>query len=62
LTEARSADADAFAIFCVAFGSVECCGRQFSRGEFFLLPAALSRSPIAPVGGEATVLRTSIPT
>jgi mannose-6-phosphate isomerase len=47
------------AVFCVAAGRVECCGRRFSRGEFFLLPATLGQCEISP--GDAVVLRTSFP-
>jgi len=50
-----------FAVFCVTDGAVECNGRQFQRGDFFLIPATLARAEIKPLGEGASVLRTTIP-
>ncbi len=59
LTSARDVAAGRFSIFCVAEGAVECGGRQFRRGEFFLIPANLAAS-VRPSDEAATVLRTTI--
>jgi mannose-6-phosphate isomerase len=61
LTAPREADGGRFAVFCVAAGTVECCSREFRRGDFFLVPASLRGAEIKPLGTEATVLRVSIP-
>jgi mannose-6-phosphate isomerase len=61
LTGPRAATAGGFGIFCVTDGAVACAGRQFQRGEFFLLPPALSATEIQPLAAGAGVLRTTIP-
>ena len=61
LSSPRRSDGEKFAIFCVTEGSVECCDRQFHRGDFFLLPAALSGAEIQPLAEGAWVLRTTVP-
>jgi len=40
---------------------VACGGRNFQRGDFFLLPSALSETPIEPLEPGSSVLRTTIP-
>lgn len=50
-----------FAIFSVAQGHVECAGRLFGPGDFFLVPACLENAVIKPLDAEVTVLRTTIP-
>jgi mannose-6-phosphate isomerase len=54
-------DADTFAIFTCLSGAVECGGRQFKPGDFFLVPAANAERELAPVEQPAVVLRTTIP-
>jgi mannose-6-phosphate isomerase len=56
----RPSNGGGFAIFCVAGGRVECGGREFHRGEFFLVPAALSGAEIKPLEADSSVLRTTI--
>ena len=56
-----AANAGAFAILGVVDGSVACAGRVFGRGEFFLVPAALSEPILKPVGGPAAVVRVTLP-
>lgn len=51
---------DRFAIFTVAEGQVACGAHQFGPGAFFLAPPGLP-DELSPVGGTATVLRTTIP-
>ena len=61
LETARTANEEGqFAIFTCVNGSVECGSVPFKPGEFFLVPAAASLE-LKPVGGPATVLRTTIP-
>ncbi len=60
LASPRAAADSPFAIFCVTDGAVECCGREFQRGSFFLLPAALSGAELRPLVRNSGVLRTSI--
>ena len=50
-----------FAIFAVLEGSVDCAGTTFKAGAFFLVPSCLPQAHIRPVGGRASVLRTTIP-
>jgi mannose-6-phosphate isomerase len=61
LAEPRRGTAGAFAVFTVSGGSVACGGRNFHRGDFFLLPATLGDSPIEPLAQGSSVLRTTIP-
>jgi mannose-6-phosphate isomerase len=61
LDEPRSAPAGGFAIYCVANGSVECAGRAFGRGEFFMLPAKLSEAELRPLATATSLLRTTVP-
>lgn len=50
-----------FAVFTVVEGRVECGGREFGPGSFFLVPPVVAYRELKPVGGVATVLRTTIP-
>ncbi|HEY2341480.1 MAG TPA: type I phosphomannose isomerase catalytic subunit [Chthoniobacteraceae bacterium] len=62
LTGPRAASDDRrFSIFTVVEGSVECGGRSFSVGSFFLVPPRMQPGEIAPREGSAAVLRTTIP-
>ena len=61
LTEPRQGPAGEFAVFTVTSGGVACGGRNFQRGDFFLLPSALSEMPIKPLEPGSSVLRTTIP-
>lgn len=54
----RSTDLDGrFAVFTIADGEIECGGRPFQAGSFFLLPAAGETE----LRGAGTVLKTTIP-
>ena len=48
-----------FAIFTVIEGVVECGGREFAPGSFFLVPPVIAHRELRPVGGKAAVLRTT---
>ena len=61
LTEPRSVAGNRFAIFTVTNGSVNCGGRTFHKGDFFLVPAAAEGLTVDPAEGEAAVLMTTIP-
>jgi mannose-6-phosphate isomerase len=61
LTEPRKGTTGAFAVFTLVSGRVACGGRNFQRGDFFLLPAAMGDTPIEPLEPESAVLRTTIP-
>lgn len=50
-----------FAIFTVVEGEVDCGDRAFGPGAFFLAPPVLAHRGLRPIGGAATVLRTTIP-
>ena len=61
LETARTANGEGqFAIFTCVSGSVKCGSASFKPGDFFLVPAAASLE-LEPIGGPATVLRTTIP-
>ena len=61
LTAASADESVAATLFTVVDGAVTCQNKHFSRGEFFLLPAAASNRTITPCGANATLLRTKIP-
>jgi mannose-6-phosphate isomerase len=50
-----------FAIGVCLTGELSCAGRRFKAGDFFLVPATLEDRMIRPVGGEASLLRVTIP-
>jgi mannose-6-phosphate isomerase len=50
-----------FSIFTVVEGAVDCGDRAFGPGCFFLTPPVLAHHDLRPIGGPATVLRTTIP-
>ena len=58
----RAVDPGRFAIFTCLTGGIECGGRQFKPGDFFLVPACAAGLEVKPSGGSpATALRTTIP-
>lgn len=60
--EPRHADhGERFAIFAVVDGTIECGGREFPTGSFFLIPPVVAYGELRPVGGPASVLRTTMP-
>lgn len=52
---------ETFAVFTVIDGQVDCAGRLFQPGDFFLVPSALRDAELMPARTGATVLRTTIP-
>ena len=61
LAQPRSAGALGFAVFTVIEGRLECAGRKFAMGDFFLVPASLANRDLKPLEPGTTVLRTTIP-
>ncbi|HEX8311700.1 MAG TPA: type I phosphomannose isomerase catalytic subunit [Chthoniobacteraceae bacterium] len=57
----RIEPAGSFAVFTVLNGEVECAGRKFVSGEFFLIPARLEDRELRPVESGTSLLRTTIP-
>jgi len=54
-------EAGYFAIFTVVEGEVAVAGESFKPGQFFLVPAGDGTGQALPVGGPATVLRSTLP-
>jgi mannose-6-phosphate isomerase len=50
-----------FALIVSLDNTVACGGREFTKGQFFLVPAEGQNSTIAPVEGTASILVTSLP-
>jgi len=50
-----------FAIVVCLTGEIECAGRRFKPGDFFLVPAQLENRNTVPVGGDASLLRVTLP-
>ncbi len=50
-----------FAVVTVLSGEVECSGRIFAPGAFFLLPADLADRELRPRASDTALLRTTIP-
>ena len=61
LSTPRAAGGPGFAIFTVIAGSLECAGRKFAMGDFFLIPATLANRDLKPLEENTTLLRTTIP-
>ena len=61
LDQPRRSEGDRFAIITVVDGQVECGGRTFERGAFFLLPASATDRELRPQAAGTRVLRTTIP-
>jgi mannose-6-phosphate isomerase len=61
LTEPRTSPSPGFAIFAVTDGRIACGGREFARGDFFLLPASATDRELRPLAPGTSVLRTTIP-
>jgi len=57
----RVSDVPGFAIFAVVDGRIECSGRTFERGAFFLLPATATDRELRPLSPDTRVLRATIP-
>jgi mannose-6-phosphate isomerase len=61
LDQPRASAGQHFAIFTVIDGRVECAGRAFERGAFFLMTASATDRELRPLTPNAAVLRTTIP-
>lgn len=62
LTDPRPANSNgAFAFFSVVEGHVACGDHVFDKGEMFLVPASFAGVDVRPSGGDARVLRTTLP-
>jgi mannose-6-phosphate isomerase len=61
LTEPRADVSGGAGIFVVLEGKVACGGREFSIGEFFLLPAMATERTLRPKSAGTRVLRAGIP-
>jgi mannose-6-phosphate isomerase len=61
LDKARPSGGARFAIYCVVSGRVDCAGRSFGPGDFFLVPAALAAAELRPLAAGTSVLRTTVP-
>lgn len=57
----RNASEPGFAVFTVVAGRLECAGREFAMGDFFLLPATLADRELKPLEDGTILLRTTIP-
>ena len=61
LDQGRQANSEPkFAIFQVVNGEVSFGARRFRRGDLFLVPAQSHMSPVTPLNGMATILRTTL--
>lgn len=62
LREARKvAERGKFAIVVCLTGELECAGRQFKPGDFFLVPAQLEDRNVRPIEEDASLLRVTMP-
>ncbi|MDP9099841.1 MAG: class I mannose-6-phosphate isomerase [Verrucomicrobiota bacterium] len=59
--EREIADRGRFAIVVCLTGELECAGRQFKAGDFFLVPAELNDREVRPIGECASLLRVTMP-
>ena len=57
----RTSSGETFAVISVISGEVECHGRLFRPGDFFLVPASAEGSILAPANSGTALLRTTIP-
>jgi mannose-6-phosphate isomerase len=59
--ERAIADLGHFAIIVCLTGELECAGRRFKPGVFFLLPAQLEDRLARPIGTDTSLLRVTMP-
>lgn len=55
------AESGRFAIVVCLNGEIDCAGRKFKPGDFFLVPAQLSDRVIRPLGRDVSLLRVTLP-
>lgn len=60
-TEREIAERGRFAIVVCLTGEMECGGRRFKPGDFFLVPAQTEDRVIRPVGEDVSLLRVMMP-
>lgn len=60
-SEREIADAGRFAIVACLTGELECAGRQFKPGDFFLVPAQLEDRLVRALGENVSLLRVMLP-
>ena len=60
-TERELTERGRFAIVVCLAGKLECAGRKFGPGEFFLVPAQLEDRHVRPIGKSALLLRVTLP-
>jgi mannose-6-phosphate isomerase len=59
--EREAADGGRFAIVVCLTGELECAGRRFKPGDFFLVPAQLEDRALRPSGKSVSLLRVTLP-
>lgn len=59
--EREIADRGRFAIVVCLTGELECAGRRFKPGDFFLVPAELEDRAVRPIGEDVSLLRVAMP-
>jgi mannose-6-phosphate isomerase len=59
--EREIAESGRFAIVVCINGEIECAGRKFKPGDFFLMPAQLDDRTIRPLSGDVSLLRVTLP-
>jgi len=60
-TERELTERGRFAIIVCLMGELECAGRKFGPGEFFLVPAQLEDRRVRAIGKSASLLRVTLP-
>jgi mannose-6-phosphate isomerase class I len=60
-TEREIVERGRFAIVVCLTGELDCAGRQFKAGDFFLVPAELNDRAVRPLGDGASLLRVMLP-
>jgi mannose-6-phosphate isomerase len=61
LSSPRVEEAGTGPVFVVIRGTIRIGGKDFSKGDWFLLPACVQDRTLCPVNGEASVLRCVLP-
>jgi mannose-6-phosphate isomerase len=59
--EREIAEAGRFAIVVCLSGEINCAGRKFKPGDFFLVTAQMERRAVIPVGKDVSLLRVVLP-
>ncbi|MFN2541919.1 MAG: type I phosphomannose isomerase catalytic subunit [Chthoniobacterales bacterium] len=60
-SEREIAEQGRFAIVVCLSGAMECAGRRFQPGDFFLMPAQLDDRTVRPITKDASLLRVTLP-